>query len=286
MHETVTISTITKRRWDSTKETLKIKEERVPCDDEPLPDVVIEGFNWDADLSEDKQTEMYIKYLEKHLIDGCLGSGYYLIDVSKNKSLLDLTLKSPALSFRGGFDVLVKDVRFRRYDKLGIVSSGGWRVVIELKKSVGGNHQLQAFAEIVAADILQSSDLILGLLTDLNEIWQLAWVEDKCVKTLLFKHAANALDMLKEMVLKANKEFKGKEFTFERLNLPVKRQKIMDFIPQDDLHNSIYKEELDNLELMSDMMTREEIELKRRELSYRYAHELVSSIPAYSSMYG
>ncbi|CAG8586801.1 28788_t:CDS:2 [Gigaspora margarita] len=82
----------------------------------------------------------------------------------------------------------------------GKIPIAGIHAVIELKKDVKSYHVPQIICEIILADLhIHDGIKVFEVLTDLNETWNIYWLEEKHIKTLALNHRENALRLIGKM---------------------------------------------------------------------------------------
>ncbi|CAG8784980.1 33272_t:CDS:1, partial [Racocetra persica] len=143
-----------------------------------------------------EQRDQILGYLNKHL-NPHLPENIVVFDVSGLRDFLNI-IDNPLLPFnvRGGTDlILVEESAVR-----GKIPIAGVHAVIELKKDVKTHHVPQVICEMISADLhVHDGIKVFGVLTDLNETWNIYWIEGKHIKTLALNNRENAMRLIGKM---------------------------------------------------------------------------------------
>lgn len=127
----------------------------------------IPAFHWGMG-SEASQADRCIEWFQMHIP---LPDGVKYYSAFGESDLLTTSLASSRMILKGTTDIVVAD---KPYIDCRNVPSG-MRIVIELKKSVGGmSPVVQATAKLLAASAVSNFPVVV-LLTDLKNHWQFAW---------------------------------------------------------------------------------------------------------------
>jgi len=168
----VTISKISKLRFHKLLEEggLKITNFQL---DVPLDDQAIPAFKWNPRADEPTQSSEYLTWLELHFP---LREGLQYYNGSDSPELLTTMNASAQFRFKGTTDIAVVE---KTYVASSTVSSGV-RVAIELKKTPGGKHVMQAVTELLCATA-KSNFPVVVLLTDLGDVFRFFWIHEKSI---------------------------------------------------------------------------------------------------------
>ncbi|CAG8455921.1 17098_t:CDS:10 [Cetraspora pellucida] len=123
---------------------------------------------------EQKQWDQILGYLNKHL-NPHLSENIVVFDVSGLRDFLNIT-DNPLLPFN-------------------------------LKKDVKTHHVLQVICEMILADLhVHDGIKVFRVLTDLNETWNIYWIEEKHIKTLALNNQKNVMRLIGKMAFENSKE--------------------------------------------------------------------------------
>lgn len=246
--ETISLSSFNTTNWRafSQKTGIRIKWIKKPISNETND---VEEYTWN-NYSENHETQRqnYMSYLQKHFN---LLPDISILDVANNHALLQL-YNDPHLPFnlRGGTDVIFTDTAASQLPETGI------RAVIELKKKIEPVNMYQTIMEMIVADIITTDDIsVIGILTNLKDIWNIFWFDEKKVMGIQFTHRKSAIEFIKSMVLE--KEWTtGKRPSSFSDNITVKRMKFDNMI---EIEREEASNDIARMEDFYDEMTEEEI---------------------------
>ena len=267
--ETVTFSSVNTERFSSflVQSGLSIK----PISFEGrLPRETLAAYRWSDHAGKfSEQREQVINYLNtylKPLLPKCV----MIYDVCNRKDFLNM-VDNPLLPFnvRGGTDLILalKDAVKGKIPKAGI------RAVIELKKEVKDHHVAQVVLQMISADFLTDDGIkVFGVLTDLNKIWNIYWIEGKRILTVTLSNRKKAFEIISKM----SADYNGDSVEVRVSGLPkIQRTKIKQFL------NIDYNDDIAPMNDAYDQM--DENEVQRHQLCSIFA--LLKYNPLFSNMY-
>ena len=140
----------------------------------------------------------------------------------------------------------------------GKIPKAGIRAVIELKKEVKDHHVAQVVLQMISADFLTDDGIkVFGVLTDLNEIWNIYWIEGKRILTVTLSNRKKAFEIISKM----SADYNGDSVEVRVSGLPkIQRTKIKqvlnidyndDIAPMNDVYDQMDKNEVQRHQLCS-----------------------------------
>jgi len=191
----------------------------------------IPPYKW-TNLAEnhEKQRKNVINYLNQHLKPH-LPADISIEDVANNKEFLN-TRKGMALPFsvHGGTDIVLVGKSYIKSKTL----KAGVHSIIELKKQVEEKNVWQAILEMIVADIYVNKDVkVFGVLTDLNEFWDIFWLDrSKEIIIVPITNRKTAMEVIGKMVKSSKPRISGMPIV-DRMKFMDLRENFDD--PNDDI---------------------------------------------------
>ena len=271
-------SAITSQKLRLVMNTARISSATIPSKPSSVVLQSIPGYSW-MDMNEDHKAQRasYMAYLLQHIGD-VIPKDMVVLDVAAEKTLLSIDDLRLPLKLSGGTDAII--VEKSAIESLSPMD--GLHVIIELKKQVTKEHISQACMELIAADLLATNTVTL-LLTDLNEKWIFAWIEDRQIVKTTFKEPASAIQFIQEVLAIGKRD----DLPVPSIGRPLKRARLANCLPIPDDVPMDAIEDLERYQLLDDVEPEVMYKKKLRALSqvFQFNHHLPFGEEKFQSMF-
>mmetsp|Transcript_28982 Transcript_28982/g.63939 ORF Transcript_28982/g.63939 Transcript_28982/m.63939 type:complete len:335 (+) Transcript_28982:257-1261(+) len=198
----ISISRVGTKHWALIQKTAKVKTKLCALADitaeapsAPLP----EPFEWHKEVADNKQSDRYIPHLEElfPLPDSlawlkCGDNQEHLFDIQEPGMLHYDTI-------RGNTDMAIVSTVYKKFQAY----SDGLHILFELKKQPDAQAHYQAMCQLLLANYCCSERKPVVVLTDLNDKWQLYWMDGTTITGGRCSSRAAAVMRVNQLVAEA-----------------------------------------------------------------------------------